>query len=184
MHDLSCWIGSLPQGLILHAKQRLKVHRSAMSCPQAVIVAAMYYTCVCTKAPGALENCIVRLLGVEVRHMQVHTDTQAHGPLAAVQNIHAGQQAPAAQCGPGTARQLCRGLPGLHCAGSLPLEAQSPLIASALCLVLVGTAYPICRQTDRLQPSLLLPLFAAIARRMITACSGPKLCLQVFWADS
>jgi len=58
--------------------------------------------------------------------MQVHTDTQAHGSAAAVQDIHAGQQTSAAQCGLGGTCQLHRSLSGLHCTGvSLALQ---PLI--------------------------------------------------------
>ena len=50
-------------------------------------------------------------------HVQVHSGTQAHGPAATVPHIHAGQQAPAAQCRPGSTCQLCRGLSRLHCTG-------------------------------------------------------------------
>ena len=50
-------------------------------------------------------------------HMQVHTGTQAYGPTATVSHIHAGQQAPAAQCRPGSTCQLCGSLSRLHCTG-------------------------------------------------------------------
>ena len=105
-------------------------------------------------------SCLVKVTQcvlIPQMHVQVHTNTPAGGSLAAVQSIYGGKQAPAAECGPGSARQLCRGIPRLHCTGGTAYQLSVTLLhdaaAAAACQQLVHVcqvplATVFCHLTD------------------------------------